>query len=113
MNSRSSDCASSQPTAPNDSRREQENHNAYSKRSQANRLFTREQNREIAIENETLKKRIDAVMTKSRCPKAIFIQKSVTKSSAAINREKKNREIDKINQKIAERIKNAKSTIGK
>lgn len=112
MNFRFSDCGSQLSTL-NVKRREQENHNINSNRSQKNLLFTREQNREIDIENETLKKRINAVMTKSRCPKTVFVQKSAIKTSAAINRKKQNQEIDQKNRKMAERIKIAKSTIGK
>lgn len=75
-----------------------------------NLSLTKQRNREINMSNEKFKKKIDAVMTKSRCPESPFIR-PVGKSSVAINQTRRTREIMRENEKMAIRIKNAKSTI--
>lgn len=86
--------------------------NTYSNGTQANRLFTKQQNWEIKMKNQLVKKKIDAAMNKSRRPVSTFIR-PVGTSSTAINQALKAREIFNANQKMAIRIKNVKSTINK
>lgn len=75
-----------------------------------NRLFTRQQNWEINMQNKGLKERIDATKNKSKCSKPVCANKP-KKSSMTVNQEKRNREIEIENERIALRIKNVKSTI--
>lgn len=84
----------------------------YSNGPNDNRSFTKQQNWEINRNNQVVQKRIDAAMTKPRRPVSTFI-KPAGKSSAANNQSLKAKEILKANQKMAIRIQNAKSTIGK
>lgn len=90
---------------------EKKDHTTYNNRH-VNRSFTTQQNWEINIKNRIVKNKIDTIMTKSRQPAVPFI-KSPGKSSVAINQARKNKEILKNNQLMANRIKNVKSTIGK
>jgi len=82
----------------------------YSSSVQDNRLFTKQQNREINMKNQLVQKKIDAAMTKPRRPVSQFI-KPAGKSSAAINKASKAKEILNENQKMSLRLKNVKSTI--
>lgn len=77
-----------------------------------NRLFSKQQNWEIKMGNKNIKNKIDSVMQKSRIPEP-SVTRPTRKSSMAINQEKKRREIRLENQRLALRIKNAKSTINK
>ena len=85
-------------------------YNNYS--AQANRMFTKQQNWEINMNNQMVKKKIDEAMTKPRRPVSPFI-KPARKSSTTINQSLKAKEILNANQKMAIRIKNVKSTINK
>lgn len=91
-------------------RHARDNKTAYSNSLNVNLSLTKQRNREINMNNEKFKKKIDAVMTKPRCPESPFIRLA-GKSSGAINQTKKIREIMRENEKMAIRIKNVKSTI--
>jgi len=92
--------------------RKQWDNTTYSNSAQDNRLFTKQQNREISMNNQIVQKKIDAAMTKPRRSVSPF-KKPTGKSSAAINQASKAKEILNANQKMAIRIKNVKSTINK
>lgn len=90
--------------------RNQWDNTTYSNSAKDNRSFTKQQNREINLNNQIVQKKIDAAMTKPRRPVSPFRK---GKSSAAINAALKAKEILNANQKMAIRIKNVKSTINK
>lgn len=110
MNRRPSESTSQKSSAVN--QRNQWDNTTYSNSAKDNRLFTKQQNREINMNNQIVQKKIYAAMTKTRRPVSPFI-KPAGKSSAAINQTSKAKEILKANEKMAIRIKNVKSTINK
>jgi len=111
MNSRPSESASR--TSSGVKQRKQWDNTTYSNSAQINRLFTKQQNWEINMTNRLVQKKIDAAMKKPRRPESPLIVKPTGKSSSAINRALKTKEILNANQKMSIRIKNTKSTINK
>jgi len=109
------DCRPSESNSQTSSSVKQRNQwvvTTYCNSEQDNRLFTKEQNREISMNNQIIHKKIDAAMTKPRRPISPFI-KPTGKSSAAINQALKAKEILNENKKMALRLKNVKSTINR
>jgi hypothetical protein len=93
-------------------RKQWDNNTTYSNSTQVNRLFTKQQNWEINMNNKIVKKKIDAAMTKPRRPRSSF-KTPTGKSSTAINQARQAKDILNANQKMAARLKNVKSTINK